>query len=52
MKTDEAALRAELSQILSNQQTLFLVLNNSSALIFPLVALYAAKDSFVDNVKS
>lgn len=37
MKTDEAALKAELSQILSNQQTLFLVLNNSSALIFPLL---------------
>lgn len=37
MKTDEAALRAESSQILSNQQTLFLVLNNSSALIFPLL---------------
>lgn len=30
MKTDEAALKAELSQILSNQQTLFL-------LIFPLL---------------
>ncbi len=35
MKIDEAALRAELTQNLSNQQTLFLVASNNSALIFP-----------------
>lgn len=42
----------ELTQMLSNQQTLFLVSKRSSALISPPVALHAAKDSFVDNVKS
>lgn len=43
MKRDEAALRAELTQKLSNQQVLFLVANNNSALIFPLLLMMLLK---------
>lgn len=43
MKIDEAALRAELTQNLSNRQTLFLVVNNNSALIFPSLPMMQLK---------
>lgn len=46
MKTDEAALRAEWTQILGNQQTLPLVGNNSSAPISPLLLAIPLKDAF------
>lgn len=43
IKRDEAALRAELTQKLSNQHRLFLVVNNNSALIFPLLLMMPLK---------
>lgn len=51
-KTEEAAFRAPLSQILSNQQTLCLLLKQQRRSYFPLVALGATEDSFVDFLKS
>lgn len=50
-KTDEAAFRAQSSQILSNQQTLCLLLKQRCS-YYPLVALSATEDSFVDFLKS
>lgn len=50
MRIDKAA-GAELTRILSNPQTRFLVVSNRSALIFPPVTHNAAKDAFVDNVE-